>query len=106
MEEKKQEKVEEKKQEKREEEKKQEKRDEKVEEREDEEKQENHGKPDQETSHAPLNLVEEEGATMEDLNIDNILSLTDLQTIPELSCYPLNEIITSKGLDGKVGWWG
>lgn len=47
-------------------------------------------------------IEEEEDISLDDLSIDNIVSLNDLKSIENLTVYQLNEIVTSKGLDGKV----
>lgn len=47
-------------------------------------------------------IEEEEDISLDDLSIDNIVSLNDLKCIENLTVYQLNEIVTSKGLDGKV----
>lgn len=57
-----------------------------------------------ETPEKPKQVVieEEEDLSLDDLSIDNIVSLNDLKSIENLTVYQLNEVVTSKGLDGKV----
>ena len=47
---------------------------------------------------------EEDVLTIDDLAVDNIVSLNDLQAIENLKIYSVNEIITSRGIEGKVGF--
>ena len=45
---------------------------------------------------------DEDVLTIDDLAVDNIVSVNDLQSINQLKIYQVNEIITSRGVEGKV----